>query len=345
MPAADSNIDAVYSVLAGKFRRYHGEGWRQFVHLPTLALNIRDSFYVLVGLAQSYHLLRTLKPDALFVKGGFVGVPVGLAAAVLRIPYVTHDSDAIPGLANRIIARWAVRHTVALPAELYPYSAAKTTSVGIPLTPNFKPVTPKLQNQFRGAIGVPLSNKLLFIIGGGLGAQRINTAIAQILPHLLAEFTNLSVVHGVGRANKALVAAAYDADLSPTMRRRVIVKGFIDDLYRYSGAADVIVTRAGATNLAEFSVQGKACIVVPSPFLAGGHQLKNAQVLQASGAVVVVAETDMQADPNFLARAISDLLKNDARVAELGRQFQSLAHHDSARQVAELLITETRHEK
>ncbi|MBC7707962.1 UDP-N-acetylglucosamine--N-acetylmuramyl-(pentapeptide) pyrophosphoryl-undecaprenol N-acetylglucosamine transferase [Polaromonas sp.] len=340
IPAQDTNIDAVYSVRAGKFRRYHGEGWRQFLDIPTMFLNLRDGLYVLIGCVQSYRLLRRLRPDIIFVKGGFVGVPVGLAAASLKIPYVTHDSDAIPGLANRIIGRWARRHAVALPAELYPYPGAKTSTVGIPLVGDFVPVTNALQKSYRSEIQIPSAAKVLFVIGGGLGAQRINQAISEIASHLLAEFPGLYLIHGVGRANEAAVNTVYDDHLSGTARQRVQVRGYISDLYRYSGAADVVITRAGATNLAEFSVQGKACIVVPSPFLTGGHQLKNAQFLADAGAAVVVDEAAVQADANYLARAISDLLKNPVRAAELGQKLQTTAHRDAARKMAQLLLDE-----
>ncbi len=341
VPAADPNIDQVYSVRAGKFRRYHGEGWRQLLDVSTMLMNIRDSVYVLLGLLQSYRLLRRLQPDVIFVKGGFVGVPVGLAAAMLRIPYVTHDSDAIPGLANRIIARWARLHTVALPAESYPYPQDKTVSVGIPLVADFKPVSEPMKKAYRRDIAMPTSAKMLFIVGGGLGAQRINSAVLEVLPHLLAELSEHHVVHGVGRANETTVSAAYNDILTQAARERVTVVGYIHDLYRYSGAADIIVTRAGATNLAEFSMQGKACIVIPSPFLAGGHQVKNARVLESKGAAVVLPEVDMQADPNFLARAISDLLKEPARISALGNQLGKLAHPNSAELLAKILLKET----
>lgn len=149
IPAANPHIDEVYNVRAGKFRRYHGEGLRQLLDLPTMFKNIRDAFYVVAGIWQSRKLLKRLQPSVVFVKGGFVGVPVGLAAAQLKIPYVTHDSDAIPGLANRIIARWAAIHAVALPAEVYAYPPAKTVTTGIPLQADFSPVTDSLRSQYR----------------------------------------------------------------------------------------------------------------------------------------------------------------------------------------------------
>lgn len=338
IPATNDYIDNVYSVRAGKFRRYHGEGLRQLLDIKTIFLNFRDVLNVLAGIFQSYKLLRQLKPDVIFIKGGFVGVPVGLAAARLKIPFVTHDSDAIPGLANRLISRWAALHAVALPTKVYPYNPDRTVSVGIPLVDDFKTVTPEIRATYRQEVGLPETCKALFIVGGGLGAQRINAAVGDILPHLLAEYPDLYVIHGVGRSNEAVMTKLYDENLPKSSRRRVTVKGYLTDLYRYSGAADVVVTRAGATNLAEFSVQGKACVVIPSPFLTGGHQLKNAKFLADSGVAVVVDERDMQADANYLARAISDLLKNPKAANEMASRFAASAQKNSASTLAKILV-------
>lgn len=339
IPAEHSAIDAVYSVRAGKFRRYHGEGWKQLLDLKTMALNIRDACYVVVGFWQSRALLKKLQPAVIFVKGGFVGVPVGLAAATRRIPYITHDSDAIPGLANRIIARWARYHAVALPKDIYQYPPDKTVATGIPLQEDFVTVTPELQQTYRKQIGVPLDAPVLFVIGGGLGSQRVNAAVVQAVPHLLHEFPKLHVIHGVGRANEHDVQSDYTQLLDDKARSRLEVFGFTKEVYKYSGAADLIITRAGATNIAEFAAQGKACIVIPSPFLAGGHQLKNTQVLEANDAVEAIDEVAVTEDPNRLAQLVSQLLKDAPRRAVLARQLHMLAKPDATQKIADLILS------
>ena len=338
IPAQHESIDAVYAVPAGKFRRYHGEGLKQLLDVPTMLKNIRDIFLVVAGIFQSRKLLKQLRPEVLFVKGGFVGVPVGLAAASLGIPFVTHDSDAIPGLANRIIARWASLHAVALPKEVYAYPENKTETVGVPIADEFTPVRTEVQNEFKKQLGLSPQDKLLFIIGGGLGAQRVNLAVAEAIPHLLHEFRELQVVHGVGRANEATIQQLYMTELSTPEQGRVVVKGYMQDVYKYSGAADVIITRAGATNLAEFAVQGKACIVVPNPLLTGGHQLKNAHYLADKQAAIVVTETELQDNPNILAARVSALLKDDERRKALGAHLAMFAQPEAAKKLAHLLL-------
>jgi UDP-N-acetylglucosamine--N-acetylmuramyl-(pentapeptide) pyrophosphoryl-undecaprenol N-acetylglucosamine transferase len=339
VPAASPNIDEVHLVRAGKFRRYHGEGWKQFLDVPTMFKNIRDTVYVLIGTWQSRRFLKNLKPEVIFVKGGFVGVPVGLAAASLHLPYITHDSDAIPGLANRIIARWARWHAVALPKEIYAYPADKTVTTGIPLQANFVPVTAERQKTYRQEIDIPEKAKLLFIIGGGLGATRVNTAVSEAVPHVLLDHRDLYVIHVAGRANTEAVQARYNELASLAVEQgRVRVMGYIDDVYRYSGAADIIICRAGATNLAEFALQGKACIIVPNPFLTGGHQLKNAQLLADKQAVIALDEAQLLADPNRLAKQLDQLLPDTKLQAELARNFAAFAKPKATVELADLIL-------
>jgi UDP-N-acetylglucosamine--N-acetylmuramyl-(pentapeptide) pyrophosphoryl-undecaprenol N-acetylglucosamine transferase len=338
IPAQDPNIDQVYVVRAGKFRRFHGEGLKQLLDVPTMLKNIRDAFFVVIGTYQSWRLMRHIRPSVVFSRGGFVSVPVTIGARLRGVPYITHDSDLIPSLANRLIAPWAKLHAVAYSEELYPYPADKTVTTGIPLNKYFKPVTSELQKKYRDELGIPSKSKLVFIIGGGLGSQEVNSAVADAVPHLLEDFQDLYVIHAAGRNNQAELQSKYDGSVTDADRQRLQVHNFISDVYRYSGAADIIVTRAGATNLAEFAMQGKACIVIPSSFLAGGHQLKNAEYLAEQGAALVLGTDDLIADPNRLARCITDLLQEPAKRKKLQTEFAKLAQPNATHQIAKLIL-------
>ena len=342
IPKEHAAIDKVYSVRAGKFRRYHGAGIGQLFDIPTVVKNIRDLWWILVGLIQSYFLLRKLRPDCIFMKGGYVGAPVGLAAAWLHIPYITHDSDAIPGLANRIVAKWAKLHAVALPKETYPYPPDKTVTVGVPVQADFQPVTKELQDQYKRELGLEKFDKVLFVTGGGQGSVRLNDAVVSVVPALLKQFPDLAVVHVAGQLQVQKIDKAYEMQVEAANRSRVMVKGFISGLYRYSGAADAVVTRAGATTLAEFAVQHKACVIVPNPFLTGGHQLKNAQVLADRHAAVCVSEDQMLANPKDLETAIARVIGNVDEQRELGEQLGKLAHPGAAKELAMVLLEEAR---
>lgn len=345
IPKEHAAIDKVFSVRAGKFRRYHGAGITQLYDIPTVVKNIRDIWWFGLGIIQSYLLLRKLRPDCIFMKGGYVGAPVGIAAAWLRIPYITHDSDAIPGLANRIVAKWARLHTVALPKETYPYPQSKTVTVGVPVQAEFTPVTDALRVQYKQEIGLEKYNKLLFITGGGQGSKRLNEAVVSVIPAILKQFTDLVVVHVAGQLQEVMVRDMYDKLVTAPDRERIQVKGFLSGFYRYSGAADVVVTRAGATTLAEFAVQHKACVIVPNPFLTGGHQLKNAQVLADRHAAICVSENSLNRDPKSLESAISNILGNEKERYELGEQLAKLAHPGAAKELAMVLLREAQSHK
>jgi UDP-N-acetylglucosamine--N-acetylmuramyl-(pentapeptide) pyrophosphoryl-undecaprenol N-acetylglucosamine transferase len=339
IPAQDPNIDEVQLIRAGKLRRYHGEGFRQLLDIPTMAKNIRDVMWTAIGLWQSFQLLRKIRPEVIFIKGGFIGVPVGLSAALLRIPYITHDSDALPGLANRIVAPWARKHAVALPKEIYTgYSMDKTVTVGVPLGRQYKPFSAKEVREARRQIGVEAEGKLLFVTGGGLGAQRLNDAVVACVPDLLERYKDLTIVQLAGRANETELRQRYQKLLPEALRPRVIVKGFITNLYLYSGAADVVITRAGATSIAEFAAQQKACVVVPNPLLTGGHQIKNAKVLAERHALRLVGEDKLRLDDHALMPALVDLLDHPEVASRLGKKLGEFAEPDSAKRLAMVLL-------
>jgi len=342
IPAQDPNIDQTLTVRAGKLRRYHGEGWKQLLDVPTMFKNIRDVFYTITGIFQCIVRLRALRPDIVFVKGGFVGVPVGLAAAFWRIPYITHDSDAIPGLANRLIAPWAYLHAVAMPKEVYAYPQEKTISVGVPISRNFHvPSTSEVQ-QIREKLGLGAYKQVLLITGGGLGAQRVNDAVVSCASDLLRRYPHLAIVHLAGRAHEDSLRHDYKRHIDARDGVRVIVKGFINNVHEYSAAADVVITRAGGTSMAEFAAQSKACVVIPNPFLTGGHQLKNAKVLADRKAIKLVSEDKLTHDHSALMPSLVDLFDNPATAVELGKRLGAVEQTNAAYTVAMLLLEQAK---
>jgi UDP-N-acetylglucosamine--N-acetylmuramyl-(pentapeptide) pyrophosphoryl-undecaprenol N-acetylglucosamine transferase len=338
IPADDPNIDYVYTVRAGKFRRYHGEGLKQLLDVVTLYKNLRDAIFVLIGLWQSYWLLGRVRPDAIFTRGSFVSVPVCLAAKLRRTPYITHDTDAIPGLANRIIAPWAALRAVALPKEVYAYPPDKTMTLGVPIARHFKVLNVKQLAVLRNQLHLGDAGRVLLVTGGGNGSRALNAAVADCMPELLERYSDLWVVHIAGRLDEAAVRQRYKQELSPAFMRRVLVKGFAPNMYQYSGVADVVITRAGGTTIAELAAQAKACIVVPAAFLSGGHQLKNAKVLADRKAVKLVDESYLRDDHLALMPALTELFDEPARAVALGKKLATLAQPDAAHDIAVVLL-------
>jgi UDP-N-acetylglucosamine--N-acetylmuramyl-(pentapeptide) pyrophosphoryl-undecaprenol N-acetylglucosamine transferase len=324
-----------YWISAGKFRRYHNESLlSHLVDIKTLVLNGRDFFRTLVGIFQALKILKQLKPDVVFSKGGYVGVPVGLAAGIQKIPLVTHDSDAVVGLANRIIGRFASIHAVGMPTSNYPYPKASIRYTGIPIDERFKPLTPPMQKDFKRQLGISPDSLVLLVGGAGHGAKDINDKILDIVPKLLREFPKLYIIHIAGQNHQEQVSNQYRL-LMPSEQKRVRVLGFTTDFYKYSGAADLVISRSGATIIAELAAQQKALILIPAPQLTGGHQLKNAALLKRRGAALVV---NNNASSSQLFKAISQLLKDDKWRNQMANKLGSLSNANAAQHLAQLLL-------
>lgn len=327
-------FDAQRQVFAGKFRRYHGESWlKRLFDIQTNLLNLRDVFFVGIGFFESLALLLSVRPDVVLLKGGFVGMPVGLAAALLRIPFVTHDSDAVPGLANRLVAKWARYHATGMPPAFYHYPKESMKYVGVLVSEKYVPVTTSLKRDYRKQLNIPDDAKVLMVTGGSLGAKVVNDAVKSRILELKKAIPDLYVIHQTGQGKE------YEIEDSKAW---LDVQPLLKDMHRYSGAADVIVTRAGANTLAEFGVQGKACIVVPNPLLTGGHQLVNAKELADNHAVVVVGEEELE---DRFSTEVTDLLNDTKRQKELADKLAQLTKHNAAEELAEVLLTVTQEKR
>lgn len=329
------DIAAIETVSAGKLRRYSGEGWRQLLDVRTQLLNVRDVFRTVWGIFESYRVLGRIRPDVVFTRGGFVSVPVSFAARLRRVPYITHDSDTIPSLANRLIARGAVLHIVAMPVELYPYPLEKTVMSGIPAGHNYKPVSAEQAKKYRHELGLAEYDQVILLTGGGNGARALNRALVDNARYLLAAHPDLVLLHFAGRALEQETNDAYDGLGLGKARSRVRVYGFAADFYRYSGAADIVVARGGMSTLAEFALQRRACVIVPSKQLA--WNVKNSQVLASRGAVIELPEEHAE-QPERLGRLLSELLHDADRRQELGEKLGSIARPDAAKDIADRVL-------
>lgn len=335
----DANvIEKSYAIFAGKWRRYHGIGfWAHVTDWRTVLKNIRDLFLFVVGFVQSFCLLILWRPSVIFVKGGYVGLPVGLAAVILRVPVVTHDSDSQPGLTNRILARFARKQCVALPTQYYKqYDPSKLVHTGVPAREEYQELSDVKINELKQKLQLPRDSLVLTIFGGSLGAVRLNTAMLEAVPSLLEKFPKLHILHVTGNQQADEITQAY-ASLESNLGKRVWSWPFLPNLHEATGVADVVIARAGATSITELGLQKKAVIVVPNPYLVGGHQTQNAAILQDNDAAIVVSEKKLQ-DPTYnFAKTIVELLSNESRQKQLGQNLHAIAVPHAAINIATVL--------
>lgn len=318
-------------IVSGKFRRYHAMPiWKQLLRIRTIVWpNFRDLFMISVGVIQSLVKLLIWRPDVVFTKGGFVCLPIGLAARLLGIKLVIHDSDAHPGLTNRILARWAAEIATGAPTEYYPYDKTKMHYVGIPIQTR-QPAEAEERAALKQKLGFDPERPLLVVTGGGLGAKRINDATADCLPDLL-ESTSVALISGVAQYEE--LVGRLGENTANFQLHAFVAKDFADFL----AAADLVVSRAGATTLLELAALEKPSIIIPNIHLTGGHQQKNAQVYLDSDAIMLLDEKKLDDDSQLLTQTVTTLLDDPSRMDALGQAIGKFTKPSAASDVADLI--------
>lgn len=321
----------VRTVIAGKLRRYHGlPWWKQLLDIPTVAKNVRDVFFVGVGIVQSSWILWRMKPDIVFAKGGYVCLPVGIAAHLLGLPIVIHDSDTRPGLTNKVLGRWAAAIATGAPPENYNYPKAISHYTGVPIQADFHPFDEAEQRTAKAELGISdLHKPLIVVTGGGLGAKSINEAMLAVAPQLLER--GAAIYHITGKSQYAHIEARAhrhaDYILTPFVYK---------DMATVLGAADIVVARGSATFLQELAALQKAVIVIPAGHLS--DQVKNAEVFKSAEAALVLSDSVITANPYKLADAIMMLIDEPAEAHHIAAQLHTFAKPHAAADVAALIV-------
>lgn len=329
----------VRKIAAGKLRRYTNFTFITYLqHFDVVLANILDMFKITAGFFQSFIRLISFKPDAIFLKGGYVCLPVGIAARLLRIPYVIHDSDTVPGLTNRILAKHAVKIATGMPLEHYTYPSEKAEWTGIPTSAEFLPITKSQQKSLKRELDFPADDLLTVITGGSLGAQHINEAVREILPELL-KVTNVLLVAGRERYPEMMDLKKFEVWEKGKLKSNFRMIEFSSEMSKLFGAADIVVSRAGASSMTELAAMKKAVIMVPNHKLPGKHQVKNAEAYAKSGAAIVVEDERMVDQPGLLLSAVKKLAKNPASREDMAKKLQEFSKSDAAKRLAEMVIS------
>lgn len=302
-----------YAIASGKLRR-------------SFSLeNFFDIFRILKGIYQAKKILKTLKADMLFSKGGYVSVPPCIAAARLKIPVITHESDVSPGLATKINLRFADKLIVSWDETLTflkPHEQTKTLVLGNPIR---KTITQGNRQRGRAFLGLDINMPLLLVLGGSQGAEQINKLIEAVAPRLTEQ---MCIAHQTGQGKPTSI---------PNSTRYLQFPYLVQELPDVLAAADIIVCRAGAGTLWECTAAQKPMILIP---LCGsgtrGDQVENTNILVKNNAAMgLIGE---EANPEKLLQAILHLLNNHELQQSMPQNAQKLLRIDAAEHIATLCL-------
>ena len=289
---------------------------------------VLDPLRLAVSLPQALWLLVRRRPSAIFTTGGYVAIPVLIAARLLGIPTLLWEGNVIPGRSVRATARLASVLAVSFEATCDSLPARAACFVtGTPI----RDVRGIDRVAARERLGIPPGRRLVVVFGGSQAVRRLNDAVAGALPRLVER---VDVIHVAGPDGVAAAKEARAA-LPETLRSRYRPEAFLgEDLLDALAAADLVVGRAGSSTLAEVTAFGLPMVVVPYPY-AGAHQRANAIVLSDAGAAVLVEDEAFDADALLAAAGVLD---NPSRHLKMTAAARSLARPGAADAVAAILL-------
>jgi UDP-N-acetylglucosamine--N-acetylmuramyl-(pentapeptide) pyrophosphoryl-undecaprenol N-acetylglucosamine transferase len=290
------------------------------------------------GYKQGKALIREFHPQAVFATGGYVSVPLALAAARMRIPIFLHEQNSVPGMANKLLARWARVVFTAFPVKpgIFP-ATAKVIYTGLP-------VRSAILSADRQAgllhFGFDDSQQTILVTGGSGGARAINQVmldIYELISKDRAGLPPLQVVHLTGkREYESFCQQKKEKGINEEKIGKLIVRPYLDEMDAGMAVSDLIISRAGAATLAEITARGIAAILIPYPFATGNHQYYNARVLAEGGAAVLIKED--QLTPHGLLEEMRKLLLDRSKRLEMSQQSRSFGKPEAALAIVQEIL-------
>lgn len=306
-------------------------GWRFFA-IQALPLRRSLAPAALMALLRTVRsarsILREFAPDVVVATGGYVAAGVVIAQALRGGKTVLHEQNAIPGRTNRWLARWARRICITFESTAQHFGGRPCVHTGLPVRNDLIHARME-QNRAREALGIDASTQTLFVIGGSQGARTLNQWLVEIRPNLRE--AGIQVVHQVGERNAADFER-YPQDASYRWF------GFMDaqTLGQAFSAADLVLSRAGASTLSEIALFGKAGVLVPYPHAYADHQWYNAMELQKAGGAVVFRESELHAQK--LLTVLMSLFDNPDQLTTMGDASRRCGKEDAAERVVQQVL-------
>lgn len=281
--------------------------------------SIKSFFLLPLSFIKALAILLRLKPDLVVGMGGYSSGPIVLVASLMKIPTLILEQNFYPGFTNRLLIPWVKKAVVSFKNSV-PFFKGKGVFIGNPVREEFYTLPPKERN----------SKLTLLIFGGSQGSHFLNHGVVATLPLLIKEKGNLRIFHQTGKADWEWVKNCYDRNSF----EEAIVSPYFFDMANYFQKSDLIVSRAGATTIAELIASGKASLLIPFRQASENHQLRNAKELEkVKGAEIILEE---EFSPKMLAQKIISFLKNKGKIFEIEENLKPLKTEKVAEKIVNL---------
>jgi UDP-N-acetylglucosamine--N-acetylmuramyl-(pentapeptide) pyrophosphoryl-undecaprenol N-acetylglucosamine transferase len=286
--------------------------------------NAMFPFKLLSSLWNSFRIIKSFKPDVVIGTGGFASGAVLKVASMLNIPTVIQEQNSYPGITNKLLAKKANKICVAYENLERFFPKDKMILTGNPVRQDL--INEASKSEAVDYFKLDANKKTLLVLGGSLGARRINQLIEKELDFLLNQ--NIQIIWQCGKL--------YLNDYSKyNEKENVQVVAFIDRMDLVYAAADVVISRSGASSVSELCIVGKPTIFIPSPNVAEDHQTKNAKAISDKNGAILIRESELETQ---FETVFSDLISNESKQAELSQNIKKLALPNATKQIADEIM-------
>lgn len=286
--------------------------------------NAMFPFKLLSSMWNSFRIIKSFKPDVVIGTGGFASGAVLKVASMLNIPTVIQEQNSYPGITNKLLAKKANKICVAYENLERFFPKDKMILTGNPVRQDL--INEASKSEAIAYFKLDVNKKTLLVLGGSLGARRINQLIEKELDFLLSQ--NIQIIWQCGKL--------YLNDYSKyNEKENVQVVAFIDRMDLVYAGADVVISRSGASSVSELCIVGKPTIFIPSPNVAEDHQTKNAKAISDKNGAILIRESELETQ---FENVFSDLISNQSKQSELSQNIKKLAKPNATKDIVEEIV-------
>ncbi len=296
--------------------------------------NLVNVFTTIKSLWQAKQIINDFKPDIVIGTGGYVCGPVLLIASLFGIPSLIQEQNAIPGITNKILARFVTKIAVGYAESIRYFSnKEKIIVTGNPVRDEV--VEAKRESALK-TFGLEQGKLTLLVAGGSRGARSINEAMLEVYKHFAGR-TDIQILHVTGKNEyNNIVGTLEQQGIDLVQSGNIIIKSYLYNMPQALAAADLVIFRAGAIGLAEVTARGIPSILVPYPFAAENHQEYNARVLEQQGAAIVILDKELKG--STLITHLEKFLSDPNLLKRMAQRSHAIGKPNSAKQIAELAV-------
>ncbi len=329
--------DKMESVLVPKagfdFKTIDISGFQRSFSVPDIIFNLKTLKKLLFSTSKCKKIIREFAPDVAVGFGGYVSGPVIRAAHKMGVKTAIHEQNAFPGKTNIALSRYVDKVMLtAADAEKYLKCSAPPVVTGLPVREEI--LTEEKLNA-RKALGIEPDKTVILSTGGSLGAQAINEVMCDVMKGFYGK--DIIFVHGYGQNGKWVPDKLRENGIDINNSKNYIVTEYIYDMAKYMAAADLVISRAGASSLAEIQALGKASYLIPYPYASENHQFHNAMAMVNKNAAMVCEQKELTSKK--VTAVISDLLQNREKYVKIGANARHMAICDAKRNICDIVLS------